>query len=105
MAAHSGEKAQKTGDFYCATCDKNVHVTQGDKIPKCPKGHSGFEARRNDSARWAATVSARQQVLARRRNHQPPDAVQSSNQHRSNVVRFTRVGRRRCVSPTDRRSY
>lgn len=37
MAAHAGEKAQKTGDFYCAHCDeKKVHVKQGEKIPKCP---------------------------------------------------------------------
>jgi ribosomal protein L37AE/L43A len=45
MAAHAGEKAQKTGDFHCAKCDEKVHVKQGDKIPKCPNGHSEFETR------------------------------------------------------------
>src|SRR3954462_1079901 len=39
MAANAGEKAQKTGDFYCAKCSEKVHVKQGDKIPKCPNGH------------------------------------------------------------------
>ncbi|MFP3393511.1 hypothetical protein SB782_32540, partial [Brevibacillus sp. SIMBA_076] len=48
IAAHAGEKAQKTGDFYCAKCDEKVHVTQGDTIPKCPNGHSEFETRRNE---------------------------------------------------------
>lgn len=48
MAAHAGERAQKTGDFYCAHCDAKVHVTQGDTIPKCPNGHSEFETRRHE---------------------------------------------------------
>jgi hypothetical protein len=48
MAAHAGEKAQKTGDFYCAKCDEKVHVKQGDKIPTCPNGHSEFATRRNE---------------------------------------------------------
>jgi hypothetical protein len=48
MAAHAGEKAQKTGDFSCASCDEKVHVTAGDTIPKCPNGHSQFETRRNE---------------------------------------------------------
>jgi hypothetical protein len=45
MAAHAGERAQKTGDFHCAKCSETVHVTKGDKIPKCPNGHSEFESR------------------------------------------------------------
>jgi Zn finger protein HypA/HybF involved in hydrogenase expression len=45
MAAHAGEKAQKTGDFHCAKCHEKVHVQQGHKIPKCPNGHSEFETR------------------------------------------------------------
>src|SRR4051794_13166131 len=48
MAAHAGEKAQKTGDFYCASCDAKVHVKEGDTIPECPNGHKSFEARRNE---------------------------------------------------------
>lgn len=45
MAAHAGERADKTGDFHCASCSEVVHVTQGDEIPKCPNGHSEFESR------------------------------------------------------------
>jgi hypothetical protein len=48
MAAHAGEKAQKTGDFHCATCSEKVHVKRGDKIPKCPNGHTEFETRTNE---------------------------------------------------------
>jgi ribosomal protein L37AE/L43A len=45
MSAHAGEKAQKTGTFHCAKCDEKVHAKQGEKIPKCPNGHSEFESR------------------------------------------------------------
>jgi competence CoiA-like predicted nuclease len=48
MTAKAGEKAQKTGDFYCAKCDGKVHVNEGDKIPKCPHGHTEFETRRHE---------------------------------------------------------
>ncbi|MEV6178070.1 hypothetical protein [Streptomyces sp. NPDC052015] len=48
MTAKTGEKAQKTGDFYCAKCDEKVHVQQGDKIPTCPNGHKEFATRRNE---------------------------------------------------------
>ncbi|MGC9382232.1 hypothetical protein [Streptomyces sp. MH13] len=47
MTAEAGEKAQKTGDFYCAHRSEKVHVAQGDKIPSCPNGHKEFETRRN----------------------------------------------------------
>lgn len=48
MAAHAGEKARETGDFYCASCDEKVHVTKGDTIPECPNGHKTFGVRRNE---------------------------------------------------------
>lgn len=53
MAAHAGEKAQETGDFYCAhrSCahrSEKVHVTRGHEIPPCPNGHKTFETRRNE---------------------------------------------------------
>lgn len=48
MAAQAGEKAHKTGDFYCARCDEKVHVSEGRTIPKCPNGHTEFNARRNE---------------------------------------------------------
>lgn len=48
MTAKAGEKAQKTGDFYCAECSEKVHVKQGDKIPSCPNGHKESQIRRNE---------------------------------------------------------
>jgi uncharacterized CHY-type Zn-finger protein len=48
MAAHAGERAQKTGVFHCATCKEKVSVKQGEKIPKCPNGHSRFESRTHE---------------------------------------------------------
>ncbi len=48
MAAHAGEKAQRTGDLYCAHCSEKVHVTQGREIPPCPDGHKTFQRRRNE---------------------------------------------------------
>jgi hypothetical protein len=48
MAAQAGEKAQKTGDFYCTHCTEKVHVTAGHPIPKCRNGHSEFGSRRNE---------------------------------------------------------
>ena len=38
MSAKAGERAQKTGDFYRASCDEKVHVTEGGKMPECPNG-------------------------------------------------------------------
>ena len=48
MTAKAGERAQKTGDFYCDYCGAKVHVTKGDKIHKWPNGHSDFGTRRNE---------------------------------------------------------
>jgi DNA-directed RNA polymerase subunit RPC12/RpoP len=48
MAAHAGEKAQKTGVFHCAKCSEKVSVKEGHKIPKCPNGHTEFETRTNE---------------------------------------------------------
>ena len=48
MVAEAGEKAHKTGDFYCASCDEKVHAEEGEKIPECPNGHKSFETRRNE---------------------------------------------------------
>ncbi len=36
MTAKSGEKAQKTGDFYCTRCHEKVHVRQGEKSRRVP---------------------------------------------------------------------
>ena len=48
VVAEAGEKAHKTGDFYCASCDEKVHAEEGEKIPECPNGHKSFETRRNE---------------------------------------------------------
>ncbi len=45
MTAHAGERAEKTGDFHCAKCGEKVYVAKGEKIPKCPKGHTEFDSR------------------------------------------------------------
>ena len=33
MAAHAGERAEKTGTFDCYNCGETVRVSTGDKIP------------------------------------------------------------------------
>ncbi|HLM64015.1 MAG TPA: hypothetical protein VK306_06925 [Acidimicrobiales bacterium] len=45
MTAKTGERAQETGDFHCASCNAKVHVTKGDKIPPCPCGKNEFNTR------------------------------------------------------------
>ena len=45
MAAHAGEQAWKTGTFKCQSCNAEVRVRKGRKIPKCPNGHSTFDER------------------------------------------------------------
>jgi Zn finger protein HypA/HybF involved in hydrogenase expression len=49
MAAHTGEHARKTGDFRCERCHERVHVTQGDRIPRCPNcGNDTFDTREHE---------------------------------------------------------
>lgn len=48
MAAHAGEKAEKSGRFHCAHCDAVVEVEQGHTIPECPNGHSSYETRTDE---------------------------------------------------------
>lgn len=44
VVAHAGENARKTGEFRCERCHERVHVTQGDRIPKCPNcGNDTFD--------------------------------------------------------------
>jgi hypothetical protein len=31
MSAKAGERAEKTADFYCASCREKVHVSNGDR--------------------------------------------------------------------------
>lgn len=47
MSAKAGESARKTGDFVCERCGHKTHVTEGDRIPKCPEcGNNTFGERR-----------------------------------------------------------
>jgi ribosomal protein L37AE/L43A len=49
MAAHAGEKAERTGDFRCAKCHQRTHVKAGEKIPKCPHcGGETFDTREHE---------------------------------------------------------
>ena len=48
MAAHAGETAQETGDYFCAYCDEKVHAEQGEQIPECANGHKSFDTRSNE---------------------------------------------------------
>lgn len=49
MTAHAGEHARRTGDFVCGRCHHQVHVSDGDRIPKCPNcGNDEFDERRNE---------------------------------------------------------
>ncbi len=49
MAAHAGEKAEKTGDFRCEKCHQRVHVKAGEHIPKCPHcGNDTYGSRENE---------------------------------------------------------
>jgi len=46
MAANSGETARETGDFRCANCHRQTHVTKGHTIPPCPHcGNKTFDTR------------------------------------------------------------
>lgn len=67
MAAHAGEKAEKTGVFHCAHCSETVHVKAGETIPECPRpqdlrephrraGHQGLANRRSLAAPYQAST-------------------------------------------------
>ena len=53
MAAHAGERAQKTGTFHCRDCDATVRVKKGDRIPRCPCG-GVYESRTHERGRRTA---------------------------------------------------
>ena len=45
MAAHAGERAQRTRVLHCATCQVQVPVRAGEEIPRCPNGHTEYKQR------------------------------------------------------------
>jgi hypothetical protein len=48
MPAHTGEPAREGGRFHCAECGEAVDVREGEKIPRCPNGHTTFDRRTNE---------------------------------------------------------
>lgn len=56
MSAKPGEKARKTGDFYCENCNHKVHVKKGDPLPKCPCG-GNYGERRNEPSNPSTSKS------------------------------------------------
>jgi hypothetical protein len=44
MAVQAGERVRESGDFYCTKCNARVHVTKGERIPRCPQGHHEFKS-------------------------------------------------------------
>jgi hypothetical protein len=43
MTANAGDRAIETGDLVCDQCANVVHVTEGEKIPRCPEcGNDAF---------------------------------------------------------------
>lgn len=89
MAAEAGERAQKTGDFHCAKCSEKVLVTKGDKIPKCPSGHTEFEAgpgsRRQDLGRLRSERPAARHGLTDKAA--VSGATDGEHRHRGTYVR------------------
>lgn len=58
MSARAGERARQTGGFVCESCHGKVHVTKGDRIPRCPRcGNDTFGERRNEPAHHRGTSS------------------------------------------------
>ena len=45
MPAHAGDTAWMSGTFRCQQCDAEVRVRRGQRIPRCPNGHSAFDER------------------------------------------------------------
>ena len=39
MSAKAGERAEKTADFYCASCREKVHVSNGDRTKVLERTH------------------------------------------------------------------
>ena len=40
---HTGERAPRTADLHCTRCGEVVHVTEGQTVPECPRGHRTFD--------------------------------------------------------------
>jgi hypothetical protein len=51
MVARAGEKAWETGTFKCQSCNAEVRVQKGHKIPECPNGHKTFDERIEEPGR------------------------------------------------------
>ena len=40
---HAGERAPRTAALHCTRCGEVVHVTEGQTVPECPRGHRTFD--------------------------------------------------------------
>jgi len=40
---HTGERAPRTATLHCTRCGEVVHVTEGQTVPECPRGHRTFD--------------------------------------------------------------
>jgi DNA-directed RNA polymerase subunit RPC12/RpoP len=54
MPVKAGEHAKKTADLVCSKCGGQMHVTQGDRVPKCTCGNDTFVERREAPSGAAA---------------------------------------------------
>jgi Ca-activated chloride channel family protein len=40
---HTGERAPRAAALHCTRCGEVVHVTEGQTVPECPRGHRTFD--------------------------------------------------------------
>jgi len=40
---HAGERAPRSAALHCTRCGEVVHVTEGQTVPECPRGHRTFD--------------------------------------------------------------
>jgi Ca-activated chloride channel family protein len=45
---HTGERAPRTATLHCTRCGEVVHVTEGQTVPECPRGHRTFDIGERD---------------------------------------------------------
>jgi DNA-directed RNA polymerase subunit RPC12/RpoP len=51
MTLHTGDKARKNSDYVCSRCGSQVHLTEGERIPRCPNcGNERFDEQKSDTA-------------------------------------------------------
>jgi DNA-directed RNA polymerase subunit RPC12/RpoP len=52
MSATTGEEAREDAEFRCERCRHPVHLSKGERMPRCPNcGHDRFETRQDEISR------------------------------------------------------